>query len=803
MPALLIAIRAALRQLNRRRPFAFLVVGVLGVGIGATTTIFSIFHAVVVRPLPFVDSGSLVGFHSVNPAKALSTPALSATDFRDLREQATSFSAFAARRPDFVSFAPEGGGALQVVAALVTEDFFPVLGVSPQCGRAPHDEEFSTAAPRVVVVSDAFWRRHLGAQRDVPGRIVRLNDQPTTIIGVMPPGFREPEFVDLWLPFPREAPEYFARDSRFWGAIGRLKSGVTLEHAQSEVVTLAAGLAREYPETNKGWSVTLQPLHAMQVAGLATTLALLAIAVGLVLLLACGNLANLLLARGVGRQSEFALRVAMGATPMRLAASVLLENLLLAAAGGGLGLLLAAGALPAIARGFPPGLLPRTHELALNGPVLLFAPGLALLTGMLCSLPPAWQAWRGNVGDMLKAAAARATASSSIRRAQQALVIGQIALTIAVVLASSLLVKSLLRLREVELGFSADNLLTVWIAPPLAKMRSFFEFAGYYEHLLDELRRVPGVEAVALDSSAPLGGVSLRYPFWIQGAPREEGNADEAVIHAVDHDYFATMKMPLRAGRAITERDQLEAPAVAVINEALARRIFPGQNPLGQRIQVLPWIRSEFREIVGVVGDVRQDDQASSPPPAIYLPQQQSPWFFATLLVRPKGRALPPGTLESALRRIAPTLGVSVRPLDELIDAAAVRPRLQSLLFAVFAAAAIGLSVFGLYASTSFAVNQRRRDIAVRMALGASPRRVVRGILQQTAKQVGLGTAVGIPAALVLAWLLRSTLYGVQPDDPSVLLAVILILPAVVLTAALLPALRAARINPAESLQQD
>ncbi len=792
MPALAAEFTAALRSLRRAPGFSALAIAMLAVGIGANVAIFSIFRSIVLNPLPYARPTELVGFSAANPAKALLMPSLSASDFRDLKERSSSFASLAACRPNFFSFKPAGRDALQLVGAYVTEEFFPLFGVAPLRGRAFRADEFSASATRTAVLSHAAWRKHFGERADIVGETLLLDDQPATIVGIMPEDFREPEFVEIWLPFPTEAPENLARDSRYWTTVGRLKPGVALSAAAAEAATIAEGLAREYPATNKGWSMQLRPLLEQRVGNLRGSLLLLVGAVGLVLLVACVNLANLMLARGVARLGELAVRLALGATPRTLARAVFLESLALAVAGGALGASLAAAGLPLLARSLPPGLVPRSTAIAVDGGALAFALGVSVLTGLVFGLLPAWQVLRANVNELLKSGGAQA-----------ALITGQVALTLMVLAGAGLLARSLLNLQHTNPGFDPTDVLTLRVAPPETRWQDFVGLSGYYDRLLDEVRRLPDVEAAAFDSSAPLCGISLRYPFWVQGRPRTEGSADDAVFNAVTPDFLKTLKLPLLRGRFIAASDDMKGPKVCVINQALANRLFPGEDPLGKRIQTVPFLVRDYREIVGVVGDVRQENLSDPPPPQIYVPQAQSPWFFATLLVRIRGGAAQLPALQAALRRADPALALNIRPLADNIARTSTQPRLRAALFGLFAALALGLSAFGIYASMAFTVSQRTREIGVRLALGSTPAGIVAWVLARAGRLCAIGIAAGLAGAVALGQLLRGLLYGVEPADPLVLAVLVLFLPLVALAASAVPAWQAARLNPTQALQSE
>ncbi|HYF25717.1 MAG TPA: FtsX-like permease family protein, partial [Baekduia sp.] len=600
-----------------------------------------------------------------------------------------------------------------------------------------------------------------------------------------------------------ESPENLARDSRYWTTTGRLAAGVEPSTAQAELAALADNLAREYPATNRGWSFVVSPLLEHRTGELRRSLGMLVGAVGLVLLVACVNLANLLLARGVARMPEFAVRLSLGATPGRLARGVVWESLLLALAGGGLGAALVAAGLPWLAGRLPPGLVARSQSIAVDGGALAFALAASVATGLVFGLVPAWQVLRADVNETLKSGGARAGTGRFAGRAQAALIAGQVALTLVVLSGASLLVRSLLNLQRTDPGFDPRGVLTLRVAPPESRWQDFAALARYYDRLVEAVRRVPGVESAAFDSSAPLCGITLRYPFWVHGRPRLEGNADEAVFHAVTPDLLRTLRLPLVRGRFFAESDEMKSAKVCVINRALAERLFPGEDPVGKRLQTLPWMVREYREVVGVVGDARQENLADAPPPQIFVPQAQSPWFFSTLLVRAEGGTARLAEIQAALRRADPGLALEIRTLEDQIAQTAVQPRLRAVLFGTFAALALGLSAFGTYASMTFTVGQRTREIGVRMALGASPRAVLAWIVRRAAVTCAIGVAVGLAGAVALGQLLRGLLHGVDPADPLILAGLALFLPVVAVLASAAPAVRAARLNPTQALQQE
>jgi putative ABC transport system permease protein len=794
--------RDAFRQLRRSPGFSLLAIALLAIGLGATIAVFSLTYAIVLRPLPFREPATLVGFRATNSAKTITQDGHSASDFRDYADRAQSFSGLMAYRPNFAAYTRPGEPSLRLITSLVTENFFTVLGVNPALGRTFNPDEFNLGSARAVVLSHGAWRRLFGGQRSAVGQSMILDDQPHTIIGVMPESFREPDFVDAWVAFPREAPEYFARDSRFWTVIGRLRPGVTAASASAEMRNLAADLARQYPDTNRDWSSTVLPLHELRTQAMREVLGLLTGAVLLVLAIACLNLANLLLARGLSRLQELAVRLALGATPVQLARRVLIESTLLSLVGGLAGCGVAAVALRVLVTRLPAGLLPRSQEVALHPPALAFALGVSLVTGLIFGLLPALQILRSDVNTLLKSGGTRGSSNAFAGRIQSLLVAGQVALSFVVLAASLLLMKSLARLQNVNPGFDAAGVLTLRLAPPTNRYETNLELAQYYEQLITAAAEVPGVSAAAVNASAPLGGVTLQYPFWVEGRARNEIGADEAVYAPVSEDYFATLKLPLNRGRVFTPRDNETGAPVAIINETLARRIFPGENPLGRRVLLLPWLSDQYREIVGVVVDTCQDNLSSPPPAQIYVPQRQMPWFFSTLLVR-LSRPDAARAVQVALRRADPTLPFSPTTLAHNSHVSTTRPRLYATLFGLFAAAALGLSALGIYASMSFTTGRRTREIGIRMALGARPDVVHGMILRESAMMLGYGLLIGSLLAILVGKLVGHLLYQVEAMDPIAFTIAPTVLAVAAFLACYLPARRATKVDPVVALRAE
>ncbi len=796
MNAVLHDLQTALRQLRRAPAFAALAVSLLAVGLGATITAYSLFHSIVLQPLPYPQPEELVVLRALNPAKAIDQEGISATDLRDFQDRATSFAALGGYRPNFASYTPtDGGDPAQWVTSLVTGGFFDALRPTPQLGRLFTAEEFSFAAERTLVISDAAWERYFNRRPDILNTTVLIDDQPHTIIGILPATFREPAFVDAWLPFPVESPEYFARDSRYWSAIGRLAPHASTASAAAEIETLSRDLAREYPDTNRDWSATTRSLLETRVTAMRSGLLLLLATVALVLLIVCANLANLLLARALAKLPELGIRLSLGATASRLARVVALESLLLALVGGLLGAGFAAVALPAVAQHIPPALLPRAHEVALQPAAIVVGLAAALVCAALCAILPAWRLARADVNQWLKEGSSRGSTNPATRRWQAVLVVGQLTLTVAVLAAALLVMRSLVRLQSVPPGFDADNVLLVRLAPPPTRYETNADLARYYTDLVDAATAVPGVRSAAVNASSPLTGITLTYPSWREGTSTDAASALDAVYAPVSPEFFATVQLPLQRGRLFTDFDNADGAPVAIVNEAYARRMFPGREALGQRIMIVSFMGPIYREIIGVVADTRQNNLSDAPPPQVYVPQTQMPWFFSTLLVRVDRPSVTPA-VRAALRAADPTLPIDPQLLDDAIAQGTTLQRLQTYLLGGFAAFALSLSAFGLYASLRFTLAQTLPEIGIRLALGATPGGIRTLILSRVGKLVALGLTLGLLVALPIGHALRAQLYGIGPTDPLSYLALIATLVTTALLTALPLAHRAARTNP-------
>ncbi|HEY0081671.1 MAG TPA: ABC transporter permease, partial [Pyrinomonadaceae bacterium] len=612
-------IRYGLRMLFKNPGFTLVAALTLAVGIGANTAIFSVVNAVVLRPLPLPDAGRLVWFDGVNPARGITESALSMPDYLDWRGGADAFQSMTAFVQGSAILSDETSEPERVPRGVVTASFFPTVGVNPAQGRAFVAEDELTGSEPVAVLSHGLWQRRFGANPNIVGSKFTLSGRSVTIIGVMPAGFDYPSRAQLWSPLKLGA-EDERRDNRYLQVLARLKPAATLAEAQTQIDTLSARLAQQYPETNGGQSARLTGLQEWTTKGVRTSLLLLFGAVGFVLLIACANVANLLLARGASRRKEIALRTALGAGRPRIIRQLLTESLLLACLGGAAGLILSLF-LTDLLVALSPADVPRLNEVRLDARVLTFTLGVVSLVGLLFGLAPAWQASKTDLNEVLKDGGRSSTEGRGRNRLRALLVVSEMALSLLLLVGAGLLIKSFVLLRDVNPGFDPANVLTMRISLPGARYTEPKLRANFFDELTERVKTLPGVEAAGATLSLPLGGsnYSVGRSFIREGRPLVTQESLDTDYFVATAGYFRTMRIPLKAGRDFTEQDRAETPPVVVVNESLARRVFPGEDPVGKRITV--WRDEKFaREIVGVVGDVKSTRLDAETGSQIYVP---------------------------------------------------------------------------------------------------------------------------------------------------------------------------------------
>lgn len=797
-------LRASLRGLARQPALTLVAAVTLALGIGGSTAMFSVLKGVLLDPLPYRHPERVMYVWESNPERGYPRFTVSPPNYLDWHASQTALEHLAATEVRSLNLTgDEQPERLQGLAA--TAEYFQVLGQDPVLGRFFAPGEDRPGAEGVVVLSQGFWRRRFAADPQVIGRRLTLNGESHAVIGVAPDAVRST--FEVYTPLVL-AGTTMARDAHYLVVLGRLAAGRTREQAEAEMNRLAAGLAERYPATNAGWGVSLIPAREMLVQGIRQQLMLLLAAVGLVLVIACINVAHLLLARAAARERELALRAALGAGRGRLAALLLGESALLALAGGALGLLVAYWATGALVR-LGAAALPRHETIGVDLGVLAFALALSLATGLLAGLAPALTASRPDLQGTLKEGGWSLAGGRRGGLLRQALVLGEVALTLLVLIAAGLVIKSLARLERVELGFEPGSALTLQLSLPAARYPTPEARGAFYRQLLDRVGALPGVEAAGTVLPLPLSGMRLRLPLEVEGRPAPA--PDEApVSHVrwVSPDYHRALGIPLLQGRRFTAAD-LGAPQVVMVNRTLVRRLWPEGDPVGQRLRMLyPWPGERpWLTVVGVVGDVRHHSLAADEPDMeLYLLEPINPMPETTTLVVRAAR--PPDGLAAEVRREVLALDsnlptFNVRTLERLVADALGTSRFTGVLFGLFAAVSLVLAVVGVYGTLSYGVSQRTRELGVRIALGAGRGQVLGLVLKRVMLPVGSGLLLGLAGAWGASRWLASLLYDVHPLDPAVFLGLAALLATAALAAAVPPARRATRVDPVEALRHE
>ncbi len=797
-------LKYALRGLARSPGFTLIAILTLALGIGANTAIFTVAKQVLLDPLDYPESERMVAVLESNLEAGFPRFSLSPPNYADFRDRSESYESVAALTGGSYNLTGEGIQPERLAGLQVTAEYFDVYATPPMIGRAIDAKDDQPSADKVVVLGHGLWQRHFGGDESAVGQTLALNGEPHTVIGVMPPGFIDSR--DLFVPLAMEIEEDM-RGAHFLGMRGRLKPGVTAEQADAEIKRIAAGLAREYPDTNTGWSAFVAPLRDLAVDDFGGVVALLLAAVGLVLLVACANVANLMLGRLAARERDVAVRAALGAGRGRLIRLFLTESTVLGLAGGALGTLLAwRGTSMLVA--MSSGDIPRADEIAVDGEVLLFALGLSLLTSLIFGLLPAFQASRGDLQSTLKEGGRGAAGGAGGRRLKSALVVAEVAISVILLVGAGLLLRSLARLTNVDPGFDPRSALTATLELPDSRYGEDADKSRFYDRLFERLAQLPGVDGVGAVVPMPLTGSGFILTFYVEGTPLPEPNkAPFSNIRVVNRDYFDTMAIPVLRGRAFTRDDTMDRPWSVVINRSTAEKYFPGQDPLGQRMTFDDPADEDLRwmTVVGVVGDVHHEELAAATDPEIYWSYAQRPVDEATLVLRAAGEPLSlTAPLRAAIADVDPALAASeIRTLERIVDDSVARPRFNSLLIGLFAGVALTLAVIGVYCVISYAVAQRQREIGVRLALGARRGGILGLVLKTGMHLVLLGLGLGLVAAVFTSRLLESMMFEVSPVDPSTFAGVALTLGLVGAAACLFPALRAIRVDPVVVLREE
>jgi putative ABC transport system permease protein len=803
MIQLLQDLRQSWRSFRAAPGAALTAVLALALGIGANTAIYSVVDGVLLRPLPFADPDRVLMIWQKDAHHGVPREWVSPANFLDWAKGTRTFSRLAAFSGG--SFNLTGAGEPERLdGQRVSATLFPLLGVEAAIGRTFSPDEDRGGAPRVAVLSHRLWQRRFSSDPGIVGRSISLNGDSVTVVGVMPSRFRFPGVEDdLWVPLAFDAREAARRRSLILQVVGRLAPGATAEQARAEMETIARSLERAYPEMNSGMGAILVPLQEQMVGDVRTALWVLMGAVGFVLLIACANVAGIQLSRDAGRHREMAIRASLGATRLTLLRQRLTESVLLALAGGGLGVLLALWGSDLLQAGIPAD-IPRFGRIGIDGRVLAFTLGASLLTGLLFGVLPALVASRPDLNEALRDGA-RGTAGRARGRLRAGLVVGEMAAALVLLVGAGLLMRSFANVRAIDPGFIPDSLLTLRMDLPQAKYGEPAKRKEFYRRVVERVEALPGVRRAGLITFLPLTFQGGTFAFLVEGRPvPPSGQEPYAVYRVVSPGLFGTMGIPLLRGRTFTDRDDERAPLAVIISDTMARRFFPGRNALGKRIAfgVGPPDRdADWVTIVGVAADVRQFDLDGDPRPAVYVPYAQEPLFWFAprdLVVR---AASPPLFLATAVREVIRAIDSdqpvsNVRGMDEVVSEASARRRFSMLLLGAFAVSAVVLAVLGIYAVVAQSVAQRTQEIGIRMALGARPSQVFRLLAGQGARLALAGVCLGLAGSLVLTRLMGSLLFGVTPTDPMTFLVTALALPAVAVLASFVPARRATRVDP-------
>jgi predicted permease len=811
METLLKDIRYGIRSLVKRPGFTFIAVITLALGIGANTAIFSVVNAVLLRPLPFADADRLViiwedasfaGFPRNTPAPA---------NYVDWKTQNQVFEDIAAT--DSRSFNLTGDGEPQKVEALgVTANFFPLLGVKPVLGRAILPEEDKPEANKVAMLNYGLWQQRYGGERNIVGREILLNGEKYTVVGVMPPGFQFLNSqVGLWVPIAFTSERLAARGTHYLRTVARMKPGITVAQADSDIRTITQRIAHDYPDQAGRISAFVMPLPDELAGDMRRPLLVLLVAVAFVLLIACANIANLLLSRAASRRREMAVRAALGASKLRIVRQLLIESLLLATVGSFCGLLLASWSFAFLQRLIPDGLALST-KLTLDPKVLGFTLLVTLLTAVIFGLAPAFQAAKIDLNEALKQGGGRSSLNAGGNRLRSALVVAEVSLALVLLVGAGLLIQTFLKLREQYSGLSPENVLTLRTVLPRNKYPEAQQRATFYKQVLERVTSLPGVISAGYTTSVPLAVKGGTNGFSIEGRTIEQARAGglsyDANHRQVSNDYFKTMSIPIRQGRSFNDGDNEKSVPVGIINETMARQYWPGENAIGKRFKLgdpenneVSWVT-----IVGIAGDVRQMGVDEPVKPEMYFPYQQTGdfWFYAPrdLAIRTSGDPLSlVAAVRNQIHQVDPEQPISnVRTMDEVLGEETASRRLGMTLLTIFASLALLLATLGIYGVLAYFVVQHTQEIGVRMALGAQRKDILRLVLKKGMILALVGIAIGLGAAFALTRLMASLVYGVSPTDPFTYAGIALLLTLVALLACYLPARRATKVDPMVAL---
>ena len=799
-------IRYALRNLLRRPTYTLIAVVTLALGIGANTAIFSAINALLLKPLPFPELDRVIAVWDKAPARGVLHNEVTMANYLDWTKQTQSYEQLGLYRwwsANLTGIDPPE----RIQGFLITANFLDATGIKPILGRNFSPEENQPGKDQVAILTYSLWQRRFGGDPNILNKTITINNITRTVVGVMPERFNFPKGAEVYAPIQLTPELMKSRGNHSYYVVGRLKPGVSIETAQAEIDNITARLEQQYPETNKGWGATVFPIVADTVRTYDTALWVMMGAVGFVLLIACANVANLMLARASGRQKEIAVRTALGASRWRIVRQLLTESVIVALVGGALGILIGFWSLDAL-RAANPGdaakFVPGWYQLGINSTVLLFTLGLSVVSGIVFGLAPALQVSKPNLNNSLKEGTRGTTTTS--HRLRSSLVVFEVALSLMLLVGAGLLTRSFLSLLRTDPGFNPDHVLTMNLVLPSAKYKDNSSRAAFYNDLVQRVKAQPGVESAAFVNYLPLGGANSSDSYLVEGEPEPApGQEHEGRYRVATPDYFRTMEIPIVRGRAFTEQDKAGATAVVIVNETLARQHWPGQDPLGKRIRFYgPPERAGWMEIVGVVKDVKHELNIPVTP-EYYLPHAQDPWNAMVLVARTN---VEPSSLAGALRQQVWAIDkdqpvFDVKTMQEVRSSSVALYSFSSVMLAIFAGVALVLAAVGIYGVMAFAVTQRTQEIGIRMALGARTADVLKLVVQHGMKLALIGIVLGLAGSWALTRFIEKLLVGVEATDLLTFSLVSVCLLVAAFIACYLPARRATKVDPLVALRYE